>query len=1370
VLKCKLQSKGDIQSLQSQVNTLLQENNHYQYLNQKAKQNKEIKIQELQATINILSHKSDYHMQIFNLSKDLENEKLLNSHLHMDIHQYNRIIEDKSKSIHSLEYNMNALQNMVDSVDLVKTIMNIPGVHVFSAITIFSQEINTSKAVINKHSNTIHELQQHIKVLQKQLQQSLQSVANASNNANPATVASAASTAATGKSRQRSLSPYRNNNIIDNLPSGGAFNPSLYSTTAATGNLNATDSDSLDNNTAGDSNQVFARINKIIIDEDSSIGSLLQSVDKAVLINQIASQQSKIHDLQLQIQSLPSSATLAAAAGGGGGVDGGQDYEIILKADRKEYDNLHSKLHIADQRIEDLINEKNHLLEANIQLEKEVIALKINGSSNSASTKAELDELGPDYVSDITSNEINGYKQTIQQKNAEIKILNETLEALHLHHQQTNENSNLSNLTNDMNQALHIGTAQSNKPDFYEHSTHYTLYAYIKRIIELTTELSTLSSKQTISQQHHNELEAKYSKLSKKYNHLSVHLNTADSDKLKLVEEINSLKKQLISYEHHHLDDYNELKHENHKLTNLLADAEYKMNHYVLQVHDLQLQIQNATNTQMEIIIQDIKQDIHLHTMKSHDQMSPSSPSVSYPTTPDGVKNDDESGLRHMIAELLIKWKEHHGIIPTTSNIFQHHQHQQYSNSPPSTKLSKAEIKYLQKISNLLLSAHHKVVSYEQQIQQVTRQNQSLQHEKQLINDKLQLCIQQLVEYKQRCGLYNQVITTEQHHPIVKQGKLVSVLKKHIHRLEEQAMKSHQEKTKLQKSHSQQLVATMQNDHHLRQLRAKLLFLESKGSNLIQAKEYVYDHMHSYMHTIYANIQSWFQRELPVLMNNLPISDLITSLSTHLLDGNYMNKYLGDTVPAPASAPPPVPLLDKSYVLSQTICEYKANISYLEMQLYQAQQQYHVMKDKNTILENVIYKYKHQQQQESQPSTLLHSAGTGSGASTDAIGSRDGLVSIDEANQLVSLYLDKENIYAHRIHNLQHDHLLLEEQNIEYKHKLEMYTKQLDNYKKLIQQYTHTENHIKQVNMNQVTKLRIELENEYMNNMKQLREYYEKERSAYLHELQQVTQAVQDVNHPEAGDSAQLPIHIHWPSHHQDDPNASSTSLHEDAHEKRSIRFSTNPIQRDDDLMGSYGHDIPEQSSSAPSIRLSMTSQPSLSESHEREVKPARGNGDGSERSSDRSDQQRHGNEASIVRYYKENINKLEDDTATASPFRQPADHIPTNSSSMKDSGDCAATTAIPPTSLVERIQAKLLKLHEKSDELDGVLYDNQDLHQHIDNIHNISSGSSQPSSGSVMQYHIHVEKLLRMIDLEKRKTVEAKLEVIYCTVCSGMR
>jgi hypothetical protein len=265
--------------------------------------------------------------------------------------------------------------------------------------------------------------------------------------------------------------------------------------------------------------------------------------------------------------------------------------------------------------------------------------------------------------------------------------------------------------------------------------------------------------------------------------------------------------------------------------------------------------------------------------------------------------------------------------------------------------------------------------------------------------------------------------------------------------------------------------------------------LESRGSVDIRARE---DAMSTFSNKISVaedDFKSWVRGQLPRLVSGLPVSE---DCIADYYDADVYGPAAGaglTTAGGAISAQLQQSLgLDRTYALTQAVCSIKAQQSAQDLKITSLRDKISILKERNQTLETVLLQWKREIE-----SPVPH------------------LITSEDKQSHIALYSMK----AEADIGLQTQNALLsqrlqemEEANIECNARLSHARDRSAEIQNLFDAISGDEHKLKQKTSQQITKIRLELENEHAAELRRLRESYENEKSALIRELSEVNHAV----------------------------------------------------------------------------------------------------------------------------------------------------------------------------------------------------------------------------------------------------------------------
>lgn len=1013
------------------------EKSHLQTLLRTTKADKEIKIAEMAGTIKSLMVRGDMYSQLAACRQELEAERLTVFHLRAEMDSYRNLLEQEQRKCSSLTKEMSTLQGKLDGNELAQTLFNIPGVNPATVLEVMSSEFVQVRTELSKAQSNLLESTEQVKTLQRLLEsqtEKLSIATKSSQNMNPS------------PDTKRSKSQFKRTTWSTDQENFPPLNNTMESDFMASPESSPT------------SPQLF----NVVIEGDTSPRTLLQAYEISTLLNKIASQESMIKKLQQEAEEAHASTLHRMKVG---------DMELVDKSERLEWENSVKLMELANVRIDELKKEVDLLKDEKADLEKKLCDFNTSTHGKiSSTTKWKLEDDLPLLTSNdsiaTTVKEIEDLKNELKEKSMKIKILTSSLESLQyagVGEMQHDFNAqNAMDLLNSSNSRNLEQLAAMSLPN--ENHSVWAKQALVKRIVDLTSELSAKAVEANREKQRSDELENKYRQSMRELSKAHAILSASESEKSSLQKTEEILTKQVQDFERQLIDCQMSLKKENDQLVTALREAECDANEFILKIDELSLQLKH---TERKDILQFMDSVLAAaRVVESNDDQVLSQPTWSG----ENVGNSaPEPGLKQMIQTLLTEWRESVGVIPPKISSFA---------SQTLPKLSKGEQQFYQKVTDMVTKAHQKVVD-------ITATNVTIEHKMKLkqkenenLKYQLEICAQQLTSLKRRNFAYERAVRSNHKHLAAKNGRVVSVLRK---ALTEERSRYSQVSSDLRTERKQRLLLNIERvveASDKRRLQSQLAALEAKGSSFLRGKEDATNSMKDKLRELESDFFNWTKIELPRLVSGLPVTeDAIAGLTY-----GHTNSMPDQTVGS-----------ERTYALSQALCASKVTQATLDMKILELSEKLGIERDKNIALEGVLIKWRDQIEK------------TISGDDHD--GQR---IDVDYAQRLVFTSMEKEQTMIDSMSRLNLQVTELEEEIVEYRARLEHAESQAKQAKSMLEASYEQDETTKSKAIQQLTKIRIDLENEHAKELKSLREAYEAERRQLMDELRSVAEAVEE--------------------------------------------------------------------------------------------------------------------------------------------------------------------------------------------------------------------------------------------------------------------
>ena len=340
----KLTYKKEIDNIKDQNEQFQREIVRLQAQSRIHRADKDLKINELAATVRTLSVRGDMHAQAAAARQEVEAEKLTNYHLRADVDSYRNMLEEEQRKVLMGRKELANLQSQIDSSLVLQSVVNIPGVSPATLIELMAGQITQLESEVTKSRASTVEVTNQLRTLQRTLQQAQQrrqaqvegdvgSSAVAPNvaGANVATAGSASSArkglgvAASSPTpqRSRSLSPTTGRRAstggvrgLDNHLRHSVSGASMHSGTSMRPfeddfgdilNQSIDDDDAFAQSPLRSSAHLgetnYGNI-AIVVDGEATPKMVVDSLDRAVLAQRLVSQEATIQELNALVDDL----------------------------------------------------------------------------------------------------------------------------------------------------------------------------------------------------------------------------------------------------------------------------------------------------------------------------------------------------------------------------------------------------------------------------------------------------------------------------------------------------------------------------------------------------------------------------------------------------------------------------------------------------------------------------------------------------------------------------------------------------------------------------------------------------------------------------------------------------------------------------------------------------------------------------------------------------------------------------------------------------------------------------------------------------------------------------------------------------------
>lgn len=739
---------------------------------------------------------------------------------------------------------------------------------------------------------------------------------------------------------------------------------------------------------------------------------------------------------------------------------------------------------------------------------------------------------------------------TLQERTSQLKVLTESLDSLQSSDADvTSETREIREIeTNLFDLAYNPNHPTTTQTTSVPSSQMWVNRALSKRVIELSTDLLSTLSQHTIDQQTLKDRDHVIQALTREKHSLLIQQAKTDKRIVRQQQMIEQLVNEAKQTSAQFIEERAQLTSENQRCLSELSQREVQVQDLFLQLDELRRQLSHRE----KVDYMDVFQSLLSLNPDVFGLSGPSQQMIggvgreeqrqSYSQTPPS-QSEEEKGLKEMIAALLLHWKEtekknsvsffdsNATAASTASSVNK----SLLAGTTRVTKLlNKSEKDFLQKVSDFVLQLNDHLIATQEKLfrtQQALTQSQEHQNK---AENSLSLVIQEMLRQKKRLSVYEKSLKL-QHNQVAVKRTLThdALLKQRIEAERRQKEELYRERNSLKKH---LLVSSVElavvREERARQLLANAQ-LEAKGSPYYQEKEQHLFNLNDKISTIEKRFLDYVEKEVPRLLSGLPVSEIdrFAFLHPSALDQPWLSAH----TQAFASTPTPAPynsmlgelgaglgvgkMFDQTSqvsALTQALCLVKVNESKLELQLADVNERLQHYREKYSKVEAVLLKWK-----DAIEGDLTYAA---TPPTTASIPTSDNdpttLVSKTSAQQQqlaeliarlereVLLSNERESAYLRQIERNEEEKLKLEEDVIEYRNKLQVCQLQRQQLQELLDTSLENDEVVKSKAVQQLNKLRLDLENQHARDVRAVRQWYEEDKAHLLDEIQRLSQTI----------------------------------------------------------------------------------------------------------------------------------------------------------------------------------------------------------------------------------------------------------------------
>ncbi len=990
------------------------------------KQNGEIKMAELQQTIRTLSSRSDLHAQVASARHELETEKLTIHHLRSDLDSYRTMMEDEKAKVSLLRKEVATVQSILDRELTVRTLADIPGVDPCTLIEIMGSHIIHLKSEISMSKSLAAQSQLQINSLQKALNSTTR-LRHDSDNLLP-----------------------DNDAALRKMTKKANLDMSLLS-------------------------EYDGKLPTIIIDGDTTPQKLLDSLDASMLAQKVLVQEALIAELKAQNHDLEDDLIKIENTR----VTEISEFEGKMKI---ELDGSVQRQSVIKIALDEARNEINLLKERNRELENTIISIQVSASESQVNQYMNICEIVSKSSNDTVltvnnvenieelSEELESTKHLLKERTTQLKVIMDTIDTFQMAGVKSRET--LGGGDNLMDLA-YAGAPIGNLETI---SSPWSTEALVKRIVELTMDLSAHTAKSAIDERKVQHLEDEMRKRVKELNKVKNQLRREEDNSSAMSTNMIVLGQQVRDCEKKRIDDVRQLQIENEELVAALKDSESQLKSASITIEELQQRVAMTEQLDFQqwlegVIIGNIDGIVESKAVSQGDEVDDNKENKdknSVTNTTAGVT--ESNSVKDLLTTLLSQWRDHVGTYSSRSL---------GSNSNSATK---AEQRFLQRVSDLVLSANERCMKAQSELISSESRYDRLQTTVNIYKHKLKSCLQHLHRYRNRAYAAEAVIVSSKKHVTTQYESLVSMLRKC---LSNERMKSTvaTDALTVERRANKLLEGKLSIEtFKVNKIQAKLAEYESKGTNMIRERDNAVAMLESKLKVSEESLQKFIRIELPRLVSGFPISE--DAFATYDMATDYFNS---NTSTGNSK-------IDHTFALVQALSSTKSAQSIQDMRITGLLEKNSILKERNIELEGVVSKWKNDIESTKNIATYFEECLTKWGNNQAT------LVSEHEVIKL------KEQIYA-----LNNKILDLEENNVALQGSYEHTSERSEEMRRLVDVIIKEEQTLKSKATQQITQVRLHLESEHASELRSIREMYESEKRALVNELDQVSAAAEQV-------------------------------------------------------------------------------------------------------------------------------------------------------------------------------------------------------------------------------------------------------------------
>ena len=241
----------------------------------------------------------------------------------------------------------------------------------------------------------------------------------------------------------------------------------------------------------------------------------------------------------------------------------------------------------------------------------------------------------------------------------------------------------------------------------------------------------------------------------------------------------------------------------------------------------------------------------------------------------DARAGGEEDGLRGTVTTLLKQWHDHVATLPSTTKGIGLRAGSSSSSSSSSSlsSLSSAEVRFFQRVADLVQMSHEKMGQAEERSRQSARSCEKAESASLIARDRLKVCIEHLHRYRRRAHALEGLVNNNSRYTEVQQSTLVSLLRRYLcnERASHLSTSLHLHSERRERKLAEIRITLEQRQH--REMQVRVAELEARGSATIRGRDEAVAALEGRIRVSEADLRKWFLSELPRLVSGLPLTE-----------------------------------------------------------------------------------------------------------------------------------------------------------------------------------------------------------------------------------------------------------------------------------------------------------------------------------------------------------------------------------------------------------------------------------------------------------------------------------------------------------------